>query len=129
MTAVTALRSTLAAALDNPTVWDVYSYPPASPTANSVIISPDDPYLEPQNNDYLTIAPLANFKITCIVPMYDNQGNLQGIEDFMVQVFQKLAAADLSLSVKNWSAPTVLGDETGRMLASDFSFSILTTWS
>jgi hypothetical protein len=129
MTAVTALRSTIAAALDNPTVWDVYSYPPASPTANSVIISPDDPYLEPQNNDYSTIAPLANFKITCIVPMYDNQGNLQGIEDFMVQVFQKLAAADLSLSVKNFSAPTVLGDEQGRMLATDFSFSILTSWS
>lgn len=129
MVAVTTLRSTLAAALDNPSVWDVYSYPPASPTANSVIISPDDPYLEPQNNDYSTISPQANFKITCIVPMYDNQGNLQGIEDFMVQVFQKLAAADLSLSVKSWSAPTVLGDEVGRMLASDFSFSILTTWS
>jgi hypothetical protein len=129
MVAVTTLRSTLAAALDNPSVWDVYSYPPASPTANSVIISPDDPYLEPQNNDYSTIAPMANFKITCIVPMYDNQGNLQGIEDFMVQVFNKLADADLSLSVKSWSAPTVLGDEVGRMLASDFSFSILTTWS
>jgi hypothetical protein len=129
MVAVTTLRSTLAAALDNPLVWDVYSYPPASPTANSVIISPDDPYLEPQNNDYSTIAPMANFKITCIVPMYDNQGNLQGIEDFMVQVFNKLADADLSLSVKSWSAPTVLGDEVGRMLASDFSFSILTTWS
>jgi hypothetical protein len=129
MVAVTTLRSTLAAALDNPSVWDVYSYPPASPTANSVIISPDDPYLEPQNNDYSTIAPMANFKITCIVPMYDNQGNLQGIEEFMVQVFQKLADADLSLSVKSWSAPTVLGDEVGRMLASDFSFSILTTWS
>jgi hypothetical protein len=129
MVAVTTLRSTLAAALDNPSIWDVYSYPPASPTANSVIISPDDPYLEPQNNDYSTIAPMANFKITCIVPMYDNQGNLQGIEDFMVQVFNKLADADLSLSVKSWSAPTVLGDEVGRMLASDFSFSILTTWS
>jgi hypothetical protein len=129
MVAVTTLRSTLAAALDNPSVWDVYSYPPASPTANSVIISPDDPYLEPQNNDYSTIAPMANFKITCIVPMYDNQGNLQGIEEFMVQVFNKLADADLSLSVKSWSAPTVLGDEVGRMLATDFSFSILTSWS
>ena len=72
---------------------------------------------------------MANFKITCIVPMYDNQGNLQGIEEFMVQVFQKLADADLSLSVTSWSAPTVLGDEVGRMLATDFSFSILTSWS
>jgi hypothetical protein len=129
MTAVTALRSTIASALDNPGVWSVFAYPPASPIANSVILSPDDPYLEPENNQYSTIAPMANFKITCVVPMYDNQGNLNGIEDFMVQVFNKLASSNLSISVKNWSAPTVLGDEIGRMLASDLSFSILTSWS
>ena len=129
MTAVTALRSTIASALDNPGVWDIFAYPPASPVANSVILSPDDPYLEPQNNDYSTIAPLANFKITCIVPMYDNQGNLNGIEDFMVQVFNKLYSSNLDISVKSWSAPTVLGDEVGRMLAADLSFSILTSWS
>ena len=129
MTAVTALRSTIASALDNPGVWDIFSYPPASPVANSVILSPDDPYIEPQNNDYSTIAPLANFKITCIVPMYDNQGNLNGIEDFMVQVFNKLYSGNLDISVKSWSAPTVLGDEVGRMLAADLSFSILTSWS
>lgn len=129
MTAVTALRSTIASALDNPGVWDIFAYPPASPVANSVILSPDDPYIEPQNNDYSTIAPLANFKITCIVPMYDNQGNLNGIEDFMVQVFNKLYSGNLDISVKSWSAPTVLGDEVGRMLAADLSFSILTSWS
>jgi hypothetical protein len=129
MTAVTALRSTIASALDNPTVWDVFAYPPASPVANSVILSPDDPYIEPQNNDYSTIAPLANFKITCVVPMYDTQGNLNGIEDFMVQVFNKLYSSNLDISVKSWSAPTVLGDEVGRMLAADLSFSILTSWS
>jgi len=129
MTAVTALRSTIASVLDNPGVWSVFAYPPASPIANSVILSPDDPYLEPQNNDYSTISPLANFKITCIVPMYDSQGNLNGIEDFMVQVFNKLYSGNLDISVKNWSAPTVLGDEVGRMLAADLSFSILTSWS
>jgi hypothetical protein len=129
MTAVTALRSTIASALDNPGVWSVFAYPPASPISNSVIISPDDPYIEPQNNDYSTIAPLANFKITCIVPMYDSQGNLNGIEDFMVQVFNKLYSSNLDISVKSWSAPTVLGDEVGRMLAADLSFSILTSWS
>jgi hypothetical protein len=129
MTAVTALRSTIASVLDNPGVWSVFAYPPASPIANSVILSPDDPYLEPQNNDYSTISPLANFKITCIVPMYDNQGNLNGIEDFMVRVFNKLYSGNLDISVKNWSAPTVLGDEVGRMLAADLSFSILTSWS
>jgi hypothetical protein len=62
--AVTLLRSTIAAALENAGVWSVYSYPPASPTANSVIVQPDDPYLEPTNQNFNTVDPTANFIIT-----------------------------------------------------------------
>lgn len=69
--AVTLLRSTIAAALENAGVWSVYSYPPASPTANSVIVQPDDPYLEPTNQNFNTVDPTANFIITMIVPMFD----------------------------------------------------------
>ena len=36
--AVTTLRTTLATALENAGVWQVFSYPPASPIANSVIV-------------------------------------------------------------------------------------------
>ena len=44
--AVTTLRSTLATALENAGVWQVFSFPPASPIANSVIINWDSPMLE-----------------------------------------------------------------------------------
>ena len=129
MVAVTALRSTLATALTNDGVWQVFSFPPASPIANSIIISPDDPYLEPQNNQQNSISPMANFKITIIVPLLDNQGSLNDIETFLVGVFNKLASSSLNIRMGNFTAPTVLGVDVGQMLSSDLSFSILTSWS
>ena len=79
--AITTLRASLAAALSNPNVWNTYAYPPPTITANSVIVSPADPYITPSNNEYVSISPMANFRVICNVPMYDNQGNLQGIVD------------------------------------------------
>jgi hypothetical protein len=128
--AVTTLRTTLATALENAGVWQVFSYPPASPIANSVIVQPDEPYIEPSNNIYSSVAPKVNFRIVMIVPMLDNQGNLIGIEDMVVGVFNKLAASTtLKISVGNISAPTVLSNAAGEMLTSDMSVSIMTSWS
>ena len=86
MPAITTLRSSIAAALTDNTKWSVFSYPPATPIANSLIVSPADPYIVPSNNDYTAIAPLANFQISILVPLLDNQGNLAGIEDDIVRV-------------------------------------------
>jgi hypothetical protein len=128
--AVTTLRSTLATALTNAGVWQVFSYPPATPIANSVIVQPDDLYLELSNNTYASVGPKANFKLVMIVPMFDNQGNLNGIEDMVVGVFNKLAASTtLKMSVGNISAPTVLSGVAGEMLTSEMSVSIMTSWS
>ena len=129
MTALTTLRSSIATALANPTVWNVYAFPPASPTANSVIVQPDDPYVVPSNNTNAGISPMANFKITGIVPMFDNQGNLGDIESFMVAIFNKLATSSIVFNVQSVSAPAVLPVDAGQMLASDISISTLTSWS
>lgn len=128
--AVTTLRTTLANALQNAGVWQVFSFPPASPIANSLIIQPDDPYIEPSNNIYSSVAPKVNFRLVMIVPMLDNQGNLNGIEDFVVGVFNKLSAiTTLKISVGNISAPNVLSASAGEMLSAEFSISIMTSWS
>ena len=42
--AVTTLRGTLATALTNAGVWSIFSFPPATLIANSVVITPSDPY-------------------------------------------------------------------------------------
>ena len=129
MASITTLRSTIAAALTDNTKYSVFSFPPATPIANSVIVSPADPYLTPNNNQYSTISPLANFKITILVPLLDNQGNLAGIEDDIVRVFQLLAASSLSFQVNAVSAPAVLNAPTGDLLTCDIAVSTLTEWS
>jgi hypothetical protein len=127
--AITTLRASLAAALDNPNNWNTYSFPPPTITPNSVIVVPDDPYITPSNNTYATISPMANFKIILTVPMLDNQGNLNGIETLAVAVFNKLAASNIVMNIGSLSAPTVLDVQSGTLLTADYRISILTSWS
>jgi hypothetical protein len=126
--AVTTLRSTIATALSNPTVWQVFSFPPASPLANSVVVEPDDPYIVPSNNQHITIAPLANFRIKLYLPLLDNQGSLASMEDFIVDVFTKLAASTLNYNIGSVSGVSV--DTTaGDLLTTEIRVSLLTSWS
>ena len=126
--AVTTLRSTIATALSNPAVWQVFSFPPASPLANSVVVEPDDPYIVPSNNQHITVAPLANFRIKLYLPLLDNQGSLASMEDFIVDVFTKLAASSLSYTIGSVSGVSV--DTTaGDLLTTEIRLSILTSWS
>jgi hypothetical protein len=128
-TPITTLRTTLATALVDNAKWQTFAFPPATVLANSVIVSPDDPYLTPNNNQHATIAPLANFKIVMTVPLFDNEGNLNGIESTVVGVFAKLAASSLTYNVGAISAPSVLNAASGELLSCEMSVSILTSWS
>ena len=126
--AVTTLRATIATALSNPAVWQVFSFPPASPLANSVVVEPDDPYIVPSNNQHITIAPLANFRLKLYLPLLDNQGSLASMEDFIVAVFTKLAASSLNYNIGSVSGVSV--DTTaGDLLTTEIRLSILTSWS
>ena len=127
--AITTLRTTLATALVDNTRWSTFAFPPATVLANSVIVSPDDPYLTPTNNQHIGIAPMAAFKIIVTTPLFDNEGNLNGIEDFVVRVFNLLAASSLTYNVGAVSAPSILNAASGDLLSCEMSVSILTSWS
>jgi hypothetical protein len=127
--AITTLRTTLATALVDNSKWQTFAFPPSVVLANSVIVSPDDPYLTPNNNQHITISPTANLKILMVVPLFDNEGNLNGIEDFMVSVFNKLNASGLTYNVGAISAPSILNAASGDLLSCEMSVSILTSWS
>ena len=127
-TALTTLRATLATALTNAGVWNIYAYPPSVITANSVIIVPADPYITPSNNVQI-IPPLANFRVLMTVPLLDNQGNLNGIEDTIVAVFNLLNTSAIVMNVGTVSAPSILSAASGDLLTADISVSILTSWS
>ena len=127
--AITTLRGTLATDLANAGVWSTFAYPPATLLANSVVITPSDPYIVPNNNDQISIAPLANFKVLITAPAFDNQGNLAGMEDFIVAVVTKLAASSLVLNISSVSAPAITNAASGDLLTSEINVSILTNWS
>jgi hypothetical protein len=127
--AITTLRTTLATALVDNSKWQTFAFPPATVLANSVIVSPDDPYLTPNNNSQIAISPMANFKIIITVPLFDNEGNLNGIEDAVVGVFTKLNASVLTYNVSAISAPSILNAASGDLLSCEMSVSILTSWS
>jgi hypothetical protein len=126
--AVSTLRQTIAAALTANTTYQVFAYPPATIQANSVIIIPDDPYLEPNNDSWATVGPNANFKLLITVPLFDNQGNLQGIESAIVVMFNALYNADLSYNVGSVSQPQVLSVASGDLLSCEMSISLVTSW-
>jgi hypothetical protein len=125
---ITTLRSTLATALVDNSKWQTFAFPPATVLANSVIVSPDDPYLTPNNNSQISISPMANFKIIMTVPLFDNEGNLNGIEDTVVSVFAKLNASSFVYNVSTISAPSILNAASGDLLSCEMSVSILTSW-
>jgi hypothetical protein len=127
--ALTTLRTTLATALVDNTKWQTFAFPPSVVLANSVIVSPDAEYITPSNNARNTVSPLANFKIIITTPLFDNEGNLNGIEDFVVRVFNLLAASSLTYNVSAISAPSILNAASGDLLSCEMTVSILTSWS
>jgi hypothetical protein len=129
MPAITTLRTSIATALADNTKYSVFAFPPATPIANSVIVTPDDPYIVPSNNDYTSIAPMANFRLTILVPLLDNEGNLAGIEADIVRVFALLEASSIVFNVGSVSAPSVLSIASGDLLTCDIAISTLTEWS
>ena len=127
--AITTLRTTLATALVDNSKWQTFAFPPATVLANSVIVTPADPYITPNNNGQITVSPMANFRLIITTALFDNEGNLNGIEDFVCGVFAKLAASSLVYNVGEVSAPSVLNAASGDLLSCEMSVSILTSWS
>jgi hypothetical protein len=130
MTAITTLRTTIATALTDNTKYSVFAFPPATPIANSVAIAPSSgDYLVPSNNQWATVGPMANLEIRLYVPLLDNQGNLSGIEDMMVAVFNKLAASSLSFNVGSVTNVGSIETAAGDFLTATINISILTEWT
>jgi hypothetical protein len=130
MAAITTLRTAIATAILDDTKYSTFAFPPASPVANSVVVAPSNgDYIVPSNNQYASVAPLANFEIRMYIPLLDNQGNLAGIEDTMVAVFNKLAASTIKFNVGSVSNLGTIDTESGTLLTATINISTLTEWS
>jgi len=119
------LRTALAASIANPSVYSTYSFPPPQVTANSCSIVPDDPYVQPTNNGSL-LSLTVRFKIEMAIPLFDNQGNLAGIET-MLQALIPLIPTTYNIS--SISQPRVMVLPSGDLLTCDVSIETLASWS
>jgi hypothetical protein len=128
--AITTLRTTIANALVDNTKYSTFAFPPATPIANSVVVAPSSgEYLVPSNNQWATISPMANLELRLYVPLLDNQGNLQGIEDIMVAVFNKLAASTIKFNVGAVTNVGSIETAAGDFLTATINISTLTEWT
>lgn len=126
---ITTLRGSLAADLANANYWSVFAYPPPSPLANSIVIMPDEPYVYVNSNQKVVIQPTARFKLLLLVPLLDNQGNLNSIETFMVQLMTKLNASTKTIHIGNFSAPGIIETPSGNLLQAELPIEIISSWS
>jgi hypothetical protein len=70
-----------------------------------------------------------NFKLIVLAPMFDNQGNLINIEDFYLNIVNKLEASNLAYSLGTFTAPAVLQGTAGDLLSGEVTISVLSDWS
>ena len=91
--------------------------------------TPSDLYLESIKQNKTDGARLSNYIILVTTPAFDNQGNLLGMENFIVAVVTKLAASTLVYNISSVSAPAITNAASGALLTSEITVSILTSWS
>jgi hypothetical protein len=131
--AITTLRQTIATKLAAASTYQVFSYPQATLIANSVTVIPDDPYLEPSNDSWATIGPLAHFRLLIAVPFLDNQGALAAMELAVITMFNALynstSDGSLAYNVGTVSQPQILSAASGDLLSCEMQISAVTTWS
>jgi len=114
-----SVRADLAEAITNDLQWQTFAYPADSPTANSVIITPGSPWVEP-----LTIGTKAvrvNFRIKVCVNTADNQGELTRLEDFVTSIIDLLPTW---ATLKSVSAPQELQVGTAYLTVSDLDLEV-----
>jgi hypothetical protein len=72
---------------------------------------------------------MANLELRIYIPFLDNQGNLAGIEETMVAVFNKLAASSIKFNVGAVTGLGTIDTEAGTLLTATINISTLTEWS
>ncbi len=114
-----SVRTDLATALEDDTQYQTFAYPPESPIANSVIITPSSNWITP-----LTIGTKSMrvaYRIKVCVNTADNQGELTKLENFIEKIIDLLPTWAILKSV---SAPQELQVGTNYLTVSDIDLEV-----
>ena len=122
------LRTSVASAVADVSLFQTFSYPPNAVIPNSCIVSWDDPMVELVNNQ-TSLSCYANLKLTFTVPALDNQGNLAGIENIIQSAITKLKTNLDGVTIRTVSAPQIFSLASGDLMSADVSLQVLSSWS
>lgn len=118
-------RNRFAAQLANDAEWTTYAFPPMVIQPNSVVLEPDDPYIQAHNHTTANQAML-RLRVRMYVPLMDNAGNLAQIEDMAAAVRARII--DANQRCGDLSAPAVSETENGVFLTAYIPAELLTSW-
>lgn len=116
---IAATRSALKAALAGVTA-NVYDHVPESIISPSVVLVPDNPYIEIENIGKSVIHLKLNYTLTLCVSYYSNAAALDNLEQLYIQV---LAALPANYVVGSLDRPTITTVGASDLLTADFNVS------
>jgi hypothetical protein len=118
-------RESLARTLTNDAQWSTFPFPPPIPQADSIVLEPDDPYVQ-SSNAKVDLSARLRLRVRLYVRLMDNAANLDQLE--------ALAAAARRLMLQQvWnigdlSQPQAVELDTGTLLTAYFPIEVLTEW-
>jgi hypothetical protein len=112
-------RNAIMEALENPTEWMVFSYPPATPLPHSLILQPDNPYCTP--NTISNTSVTLNFTLRLCVNTADNQADIIELENMIAGILLRLPSWVVWSDV---SSPATLEVGTAQLTVCDFTLAV-----
>ena len=116
------VRDSIAAALANPTVWEVKTYPVPTPMPKSIIIVPASDWVSPMTVGKKSVELRFTLKLTANTA--DNQADLITLEDMIEDVIGLLPSW---LVFEGVSAPTELQVATSYLTTCDMTVRVAAT--
>ena len=116
------VRDSIAAALANPTVWEVQTYPVPTPMPKSIIIVPASDWVSPMTVGKKSVELRFTLKLTANTA--DNQADLITLEDMIEDVIGLLPSW---LVFEGVSAPTELQVATSYLTTCDMTVRVAAT--
>mgnify|MGYP006921417691 FL=1 len=116
------VRDSIAAALANPGIWEVHTYPVPTPMPKSIIITPAADWVSPLTTGRKSVELRFSLKLTANTA--DNQADLITLEDMIEDVIGLLPSWLLFEGV---SAPTELQVGTAYLTTCDMTVRVAAT--
>jgi hypothetical protein len=122
MSSFTDVRSTIATAIAEPTVYNTTAYPLPVPMPNTVCVLPADPYITPSTIGRTSFD--MNFRLECYANTADNEADLAVMENIIETVLNLIPDY---VVIDNVTAPDIYSAGSTILTRSDIAIRVTAT--